>query len=49
MTELQKELGAVFDIISAIPVKGENVELMAAAKERLRSIYKMAEEVTDHG
>lgn len=44
MTDLQKELDQAFSLISAIPVSGEGVELMAAAREKLRKAFKMAEE-----
>lgn len=45
MTELQKELGEAFKLISAVPVDGENVDVMAAARERLRRAYQMAGEM----
>ena len=42
MTKLQEELGLAFKFISAIPVSGDGVELMAEAKELLRRAYKLA-------
>ena len=48
MEELMRELDSVFKMISRIPVAGDNVDLMAASRERLRYVYaslkKMAEE-----
>lgn len=43
MTDLQKELDQAFALVSAIPVSGDGVELMAAAKEHLRNAFKLAE------
>lgn len=42
MTELQKEIDQAFKLISAVPVSGEAVELMAAARNHLRAAYNMA-------
>lgn len=39
MKELMKELDSVFKMISKIPVSGDNVDLMAASRERLRYVY----------
>lgn len=44
MEELRNELKAAYDMASAIPVTGDSVELMAAAKEHLRRAFKLAEE-----
>ena len=52
MNELQKELDEVFRLISAIPVSGESVEVMAMARERLRRAYQQAgrtEKEEEHG
>ena len=49
MTELQKMLSTVFDLISAIPVKGDGVEIMAAVRKRLRDAYKIAGKEPDNG
>lgn len=42
MTDLQKELDRAFRLLSSIPVAGDGVEMMAAAKERLRKAYQLA-------
>ena len=42
MSELEKELDEAFRLISGIAVSGDGVELMAAARERLRRAYKLA-------
>lgn len=42
MEELKNELAEVFRLLSVIPVSGDNVEVMAAVKERLRKAYKLA-------
>ncbi len=42
MNEAQKRIDEAFSYISSIPVAGDNVELMAAAKESLRAAYKLA-------
>lgn len=39
MDELLRELDSVFNMISRIPVTGDNVDLMAASREKLRRIY----------
>ena len=49
MTKLQEELGLAFKIISAIPVSGDGVEAMAAAREHLRNAFKLAEKEEDNG
>jgi len=43
MTELQKEIDRAFTCLSAIPVSGDNVEIMAAAREHLRKAFKLAQ------
>ena len=42
MNELQKVLDQAFKTLSVIPVCGDNVELMAAVKENLRTAYRLA-------
>lgn len=42
MTDMQKELDRAFRLLAAIPVSGDCVELMASAKESLRTAYRMA-------
>lgn len=44
MTDLQKVIDTAFRLISSIPVSGDNVEIMASAKQNLRSAYAMAAE-----
>ena len=38
MTDILKELDQAFRLLSFIPVSGDNVEIMAEAKTRLRKI-----------
>ena len=42
MTELQEEINNVYTAIAVIPVSGDHVEVMAAAREHLRRAYKLA-------
>lgn len=42
MNELQKELDQAFNLVSAIPVSGGGVDVMAAAREHLRRAYQLA-------
>ena len=49
MTKMQEELGLAFKLLSAIPVSGEGVEAMAAAREHLRNAFKLAEKEEDNG
>lgn len=42
MNNLQKALDQAFKALSAIPVCGDNVELMAIARESLRTAYRLA-------
>ena len=44
MTEVKKQLEEVFQIISTIPVAGDHVEGMAAAKAKLRTAYLLVEQ-----
>lgn len=44
MKEIKKYLDHTFQVISAINVHGNDVELMAEARETLRRAYKEAEE-----
>ena len=39
---LSKELDQVFKLISALPVSGDGVDVMSAAREHLRAAYQMA-------
>ena len=43
MSELEKEIDRAFACLSAIPVSGDGVEIMAAARERLRQAFKLAQ------
>lgn len=42
MNELQKELYEAYAALAAIPVSGDHIEVMAAAREHLRRAYKLA-------
>lgn len=42
MKELRKELDQAYSLISSIPVNGDGVDIMAAAREHLRKAYRMA-------
>lgn len=42
MTDVQKEIDQAFKLLAAIPVAGDHVELMAAARECLRKAYRGA-------
>ena len=42
MNEVQKEINEAFAMLHAIPVTGDSVELLAAAKEHLRRAYRLA-------
>ena len=43
MNELQKELDAVWNLLASIPVRGDAVDIMAAARGGLRRAFKLAE------
>ena len=43
MSELEKEIDRASACLSAIPVSGDNVEIMAAAREHLRRAFKLAQ------
>lgn len=43
MNELQNKINEAYKLISAVSVSGDNVELMAAAKESMRQAFKLAE------
>ena len=49
MTNLQEKLSKAFNLLSAIPVTGDHVEIMAAARELLREAHKLAGEVGNDG
>lgn len=47
MTDLQKEIDQAFKLISAVPVSGDGVDVMSAAREHLRAAYQMAAPVEE--
>ena len=55
MNDIQNEIKAAFDGLTAMTVSGDNVDLLAIAKSHLRKAYKLAEatqaekEDTDNG
>lgn len=49
MTNLHEELKQAYAFLSAIPVSGDHVEIMAAAREHLRKAFKLAEKGEDNG
>lgn len=44
MTDLQKEIDQAFKLVSAIPVNGDSVDIMAKVRNHLRSAYNLAAE-----
>ena len=42
MKELANEINEAYKLLAAIPVMGDNVEVMAGAKDHLRKAYKLA-------
>lgn len=42
MKELQKEIDQAFKLLSAVPVSGDAVDMMAAARNHLRAAYKLS-------
>ena len=49
MSELQKELEAVWKLLAAIPVQGDAVDILAAARGGLRRAFKLAEGDDNNG
>ena len=45
MEEIMKRIDEAFRLISSIPVKGNDVEVMAMAKSKLREAYGHAERI----
>lgn len=45
MDEILKELEAVFQTISSIPVTHDSVDMMAVARSKLRKVYAQLKEV----
>lgn len=46
---IAKTLDSAFKLLSAIPVSGDGVEIMAEARARLRNAYKLAKEIAEDG
>ena len=44
MNEIMKNLQEAYDMLSTIPVQGQNVDVMYSARVKLRVAYKLAEE-----
>ena len=44
MEELKKHLTQAFDLLSSIPVSGQNVDTMYAARMKLRTAFRLAED-----
>ena len=42
MNDIQKALKSAFDALSAIPVSGDGVELMAVARASLKAAFRLA-------
>ena len=50
MNELMRKLDEVYALLSLIPVSGDGVDHMAAARAELREAYKMADRMEEtHG
>lgn len=49
MKELQDKLKKVYDLLSVIPVTGDHIEVMAAAREQLRQAFKLAQPEKEDG
>ena len=49
MKEIQKAVDLAYKLLSAIPVTGDGVEVMAAAREHLRAAFKLAGEEKEDG
>ncbi len=47
MNELQKILNQAFNLVSTINVNGDNVEIMAKAKNLLRAAFAQAGKMTE--
>ena len=45
MEKIREELSVALQILSAIPLNGDGVDYMAAAKQRIRRAIKMAESI----
>lgn len=49
MTGVQKELENAMRILSAIPVSGDSVDFMAAARQRLRKAIELCKQISEEG
>lgn len=49
MNELKEKLNKVYNLLSTIPVSGDSVEVMAAARELLREAHRLAMEAVKDG
>ena len=49
MDEIMKELNAVYQTVSSIPVTGDAVDAMAVARAKLRKIYSELEKKKEGG
>lgn len=47
MNDTQKELDQAYKLLSAIPVQGDSVDIMYAARERLRKAFALAADEED--
>lgn len=43
MNEIQKELDQAYRLLATLPVRGDNVEIMASIRQQLRRAYALAE------
>ena len=48
MEKLLKELDIAFSLISSVPVSGENVDVMAAARNKLRGVYAELKKLSEN-
>lgn len=44
MDTILKELDVIFQLVSSIPVSGNDVDVMAAARNKLRKVYTQLKE-----
>ena len=49
MNEVKKHLDTAFQLISTVPVKGDAVEVMAAARANLRAAYQLLDKQKEPG
>lgn len=45
MDEIKMELESVFKMISGLTVSGDNVDIVAASRSKLRKVYAMLDEL----